>query len=235
MTHCGLGQWLLRLIFGSLLIGVCGCAGNHPTEGWTFWPFGVSTDKVPGLTSPPERIAAMRKAAAEAAKKGPDEQERVARELAGSLPQEIDPIIRLEIVRAMRGLQAPTGTSTLRSALKDSDADVRVVACKAWGKRGGPEAAALLSEVLLSDIDADVRLAAVRALGQVGDRSAVDALGKSLDDRDPTMQYYAVDSLRRISGQDYGHDLNKWRQYAKGETPASSQPLSIADRVRRIF
>ncbi len=203
-------------------------------SGWTFWPFGNKSDTVPGLTSPPERLAAIRTAVKEASSGGADEQERVSRELAAALADEKDPLIRLEIVRGVGGLQSPTVAWILRAALKDTDLDVRVAACKAWGRQRGAEAASLLSEVALSDIEAEVRLAAVRALGDVGDRGGVTALGKAIDDRDPTMQYCAVESLRKISGQDYGNDLSKWRQYAKGESPAPDKP-SIASRVRSIF
>jgi len=232
--HRCLVHWLLGLLFGCLLSGLSGCAGSRSASGWTFWPFGNKSDTVPGLMSPPERLAAIRTAVKEASAQGADAQERVARELAAALAEEKDPLIRLEIVHGVGGFQTPTTAWILRAALKDTDLDVRVAACKAWGKHRNAEAASLLSEVALSDVEADVRLAAVRGLGEVGDRSGVAALGKTLDNRDPTMQYYAVESLRKISGQDYGNDLSKWRQYAKGETPAVDQP-SIAGRIRSIF
>ena len=234
--HRAFSKWLLGLSLGWLLVGVYGCAGQKATEGWSFWPFGnAKSDHVDGLVSPPERIAAIRKAAKEAASAGTDQQERVARELAGSLSQETDPVIRLEIIRAIGKSQTPTSSFILREALKDSDAEVRVAACKAWGSRRGPEASGVLGEVLLSDIELDVRLAAARAIGQTGDRGAVAALAKALDDRNPAVQFYAVDSLRKVSGQDYGNDLDKWRQYAKGETPAPNPPPSLAERFRGLF
>jgi HEAT repeat protein len=233
--HRALSQWLLGLLFGSLLIGVYGCAGRSPGAGLSSWLFGPKSDTVPGLIAPADRIAAIRKGAEAAASAGPDRQEQVARDMAAQLSKESDPLIRLEMVRAVGGFQSATATLILRAALKDADTDVRVVACKAWAKRRGPEAVQTLGEVLLSDADIDVRLAAARALGQTGDRGAVAALGKSLDDRDPTMQYYAVDSLRKISGQDFGNDVGKWRQYAKGETPAPAKPPSLADRIYGFF
>jgi len=231
-----LRRWLLGLVLCCALAALAGCATRKGAEKGSLWPFGGSkTDKVPGVVSPPERIAAIRKAAKAAASAGADRQELLAREMAGVLSQESDPIIRQEIVRALGAFRTPTTTSILQAALKDADADVRVAACRAWGKRRGPEAAAALSEALLSDIDIDVRLAATRALGQTGDPGAVAALGKALDDRDPTVQFYAIDSLRRVSGQDFGNDIGKWRQYARGETPAPTPPVSIAERLRRMF
>lgn len=232
--HRCLLHWLLGLLASCLLSGLCGCAGNRSASGLTFWPFGNKSDTVPGLMSPPERLALIRTSVQEAESKGAEAQERVARELAAVLAEEKDPLIRLEIVRAVGGLKTPTSLWILRSAVKDTDLDVRVAACKAWGRRGGAEAVGLLSELATSDVEAEVRLAAVRALGETGDRGGVAALGKALDDRDPTMQFYAVASLRRISGQDYGNDLSKWRQYARGESPVADRP-SIASRIQSIF
>lgn len=229
-------RWLLGLLVCCASAALAGCTNTKGTDKASLWPFGGSkTDHVPGLVSPPERIAAIRAAAKAAASAGADRQEQLAREMAAILAQETDPIIRQEIVRAVGGFQTPTATSILHSALKDTDADVRVAACRAWGKRRGPEAAAALGEVLLSDIDIDVRLAATRAIGQTGDPGAVAALGKALDDRDPTVQFCAIDSLRRVSGQDFGNDLGQWRQYARGEMPAPPRPLSVAERLRRVF
>lgn len=232
--HRCLVHWLLGLLASCLLSGLCGCAGSRSASGWTFWPFGNKSDTVPGLMSPPERLALIRTSVKGAAGQGADAQERVARELAAVLAEEKDPLVRLEIVRSVGAFQTPTAFWILRSAVKDTDADVRIAACKAWGRHGGPEATGHLSELVANDVEHDVRLAAVRALGETRDRGGVAALGNVLDDKDPTMQFYAVASLRQISGQDYGNDLSKWRQYAKGETPAPDKP-SIATRIQNIF
>jgi len=73
----------------------------------------------------------------------------------------------------------------------------------------------MLVGVLNGDIEHDVRMAAARALGQSHEQVAVMALGNALDDKDPAMQYRAVISLRQITGQDLGNDVNKWREYVK--------------------
>jgi hypothetical protein len=35
--------------------------------------------------------------------------------------------------------------------------------------------------------------------------------------------------------EDFGNDVNQWRQYVKGETPKPARPVSIADRFRHMF
>jgi HEAT repeat protein len=92
-----------------------------------------------------------------------------------------------------------------------------------------------LAEVLRRDPDIDVRLAAARSLGEIGDPAAVTALGAALDDTDPAMQVRAVASLREVTGKDFGADVNRWRQYVQGESPSPPEPVSFAERVRRLL
>ena len=70
------------------------------------------------------------------------------------------------------------------------------------------------------------------ALGQSHDQIAVIALGGALEDKDPAMQYRAVMSLRQVTGQGLGNDVNKWREYAKTSKlhPAKPEP-SLAERI----
>ena len=195
------------------------------------WPFGRGfSDKVPGVRAPSERIATLRKMRQKASWAKPDEQQRISAELAAAYENEEDPLVRLEIVRAVGRYSTPAAASVLRSALDDSDAGIRQVACDAWGRRGGPEAAAELARVLSSDVDKDVRLTAVVALGKTGDRNAVAALGEALTERDPAMQYVAVKSLRAVTGEDLGNDVSRWREYVQRQAPSSSDPASLAER-----
>jgi len=213
-----------------------GCRGPGLGRKLSFWPFRrQTTDTVPGVASPADRIATLRKMGEKAAWAKPAEQERISSELAAAFQGETDPLVRIEIVRALSGYRTSAAASVLSAAAGDSDADVRVAACQALGKQGGPEAAAKLSEVLGSDLDMDVRLTAAKALGDTGDAGAVAALGEALEDRDPAMQYLAVQSLRKVTGQDLGNDVGRWRQYVKGELPARPEPISLAERIRRLF
>jgi len=118
-----------------------------------------------------------------------------------------------------------------RAGLKDPDANVRVTACEALGRRKGPVAVEGLAETLKSDLDKDVRLAAVRALGETKDPAAREALGVALDDPDPAMQYRAVMSLRLVTGQNFGNDVARWKAYVKGEPAPAAKPVSIANRL----
>src|SRR5439155_15505188 len=123
--------------------------------------------------------------------------------------------LRAEMLRTLAAVPAAAAEPILKAGLKDSDPDVRIASCHAWGQRRTPEAVQLLSDMLTGDSNLDVRLAAARALGQTHDEQAVAALGQALDDSNPAMQYRAVQSLKAVTKRDFGNDVEAWRQYCK--------------------
>ena len=79
-----------------------------------------------------------------------------------------------------------------------------------------------------------MRLAAAEALGNIKSPDAIQALTVALDDRDPAMQYAGVQSMKSITGKDYGGNVQTWRQVAAGQTPPPIPAPSIAERMRRV-
>ncbi len=218
-------------VLGILVLSAAGCADFDPLSSWN--PFSKRSDTLPGVTPPAERIATLR----ELAQKGTDastaDRERIAGELAEMIRVEDDPMIRAEIIRTLANYPCKTTDLILRAALEESDPDVRVAACKAWGKRGDAGAVDVLGGVLKTDTDIDVRLAATTALGESEEPSAVAALAPALNDEDPALQYRAVLSLKQVTGKDFGNNVMRWQQYVRGETPA--KPISVAERIRQLF
>ncbi len=146
-----------------------------------------------------------------------------------------NPLLRAAAVDTLAVFAVPESNEGLRIALHDSDSSVRRTACRAWGKRNDQEAVRQLSETLGSDADIEVRIAAARELGHFRDPIAYQALGLALDDKDPALQYRAVESLKRASGKDYGNNLKAWQTFAQGQDPGPEYVPSLAERVRRIF
>jgi HEAT repeat protein len=192
-------------------------------------------DRLPGVPTPAEKQAALRKLAKDAGGRNVEEKQRVVHDLTKAIREEQDPIIRAEIVATLGHYPASESDRVMKAAFNDPDVDVRLAACRAWGRRRGPQAAAVLADAMTGDAELDVRMAAARALGRSKDPSAVPALGKALEDPDVAMQRQAVLALRDASGKDFGNDVNLWRQYVQGETPKPDKPVSVAERFRKMF
>ena len=185
----------------------------------------------PGVVPPSETVEAIQKMGDAAAKSKPEEQEQAAQKLAAMIQKEGDPLIRIEILRAVTKCRGATSERVLTAAVKDPDADVRVVACQALSKQGA-SSVAVLSDTLRNDIDPDVRLAAAKALGETRDPNAVAALGVALNDANPAMQYRAVMSLRSVTHKDLGNDVRKWQEYVNSVAPppAGGPETAVAGR-----
>jgi HEAT repeat protein len=162
------------------------------------------------------------------------EQAAFTRRLVTEMLGEHDPRVRCRILDAAAEFDTPEALAICRGALQDPDDRVRMAACSAWGRRGGPEAIELLAARYQSDPDLDVRLRAIRGLGELEDEAAVPVLAKALEDSDPAIQYRAVASLKRCSGRDLGNDVNRWREWA-ADPEGSSAEWSIAEAWRRLF
>lgn len=227
----------LILVASLLAIESSGCRHFDMADPGGILPFQREprTDKVPGLATPAERMAVLRKLADRASQASPAEQEKISKDLSVAIRKEADPSLRAEIVRTLSYYPTKSASLTLRSALNDSEANVRIAACNAWGRRGGPEAIEILSGVVFGDVDSDVRLTAVRALGQTADPKAKAALGHALANPDPAMQRRAMLALKEVTGEDFGGDAGKWRAYLDGQMPERDNSIWVVERLRGIW
>jgi len=157
-----------------------------------------------------------------------------ARGLLQQILAEHDPRVRAAMLAIAADFDAPAAVAVCRGALEDPEPRVRMAACKAWRKRGGPEAVKLLAARIDADSDIDVRLRALRELGDLGDESAVPALARALEDPNPAIQFRAVAALKDVSGRDLGDDVNAWRAWA-ADPKAKGTEWSIAEGFRQLF
>ncbi len=213
----------------ALLLMLSGCAmyeRNRPT----FWPF--PERELTTFNTPAMRVDAVREFAAKSTGADSPEQRQITDQLARQIQVEPDPLVRQAVVTSIAAYKTPMAQQVLEAGLGDDNAAVRVACCRSLGKRAETASVASLANALRSDKDQEVRMAAAEALGKINSPESIKALAVALDDRDPAMQYAGVQSLKSITGKDYGPDVKAWRQVAAGENPPEHAP-SIAERLRK--
>jgi HEAT repeat protein len=183
--------------------------------------------------TPLVQVQELQELAKAAPKRSAEEQSFLANQLASNLESEADPVVREHLVRTASAVQTPKSDEMLRKSLEDSDPEMRITACELWGRRGGEEAVERLAHTLSNDTDLDVRMAAARALGETENPAATAALGTALEDPNPAMQYRAVESLKRVTGEDLGNDVKTWVAFVQNGT--KPPPKTMAQRLTDWF
>lgn len=214
-------------------LSALGCRTGPLAELYGYNPFyRMKDDESRYGLSPAQRREQIQELVADNRVLSPEKRAPVAENLASQMQNEVDPLLRAELVHALGELNSAPSAEALRLAVKDNETVVRIAACKAWQKVGGSEAVSVLSEVIASDTDDDVRLAATRCLGEFDDPLAVQGLAVALDDGNPALQHRAMEALKDCSGQDLGHDVVAWREYIQTGTPGERRSgPTLAERV----
>jgi HEAT repeats len=197
----------------------------------TFWPF--PERKLTTYHTPSMRVDAVHEFAMKATGVDSPEQRGITDQLARQIQVEPDPLVRQAVVRAIAEFRTPMSQQVLEAGLNDENDAVRIECCRALGRRAEPATVASLAAALRGDKNPDVKMAAAEALGKIKTPDAIKALAVALDDRDPAMQYVGVQSLKSITGKDYGPDVQAWRQVAAG-TPPAEPATSVAQRIKRM-
>lgn len=161
-----------------------------------------------------------------------DEQVRYATELSVELQREKAVVMRTEIVRTLAALPTPQSRAAIQLAVTDVDPYVRRAACNALAQTPDADALQILGQTLANDADLDVRIAAARELGKFRDPQAAQALAVAIDDNNPALQQTAMNSLRDVTGKDYGYSASAWREFMQGGTPTPPPAASIAQQFR---
>jgi hypothetical protein len=210
--------------------------------GCSVWPF--AAEERTSIITPSMRTSMVREIGARASHVDSNEQQRITDQLAQQIRTEPDPLVRVAIQETVAEFDTVLAQMILLAGLNDTDRDVRIVCCRKLGQRGEKngirdtdqqQIVAKLQRVLEQDKEIDVRFAAVDAMGQIQTTDSVQALASALHDHDPAMQYAGVQALKRVSGQDFGNDVEAWRQYADGKSPQIRPARSVAQRMKEMM
>lgn len=178
-----------------------------------------------------ERLARQ----AAAAKAGSREQQtQFTRQLVAEILATHDPELRIRIVATAAEFDTPDANAICTGALQDPSDRVRMAACAAWGRRGGPTAVQLLATRYETDAELGVRLRALSALAELDDGEARAAIARALDDSDPVIRNRAMNALRQASGRDFGNDVDAWRSWA-ADPDAPAARWSWMESIRKLF
>jgi hypothetical protein len=217
---------ILCTVVALCLATAAGCR-SIPTP--NIWPF--PEQKRTSYHTPAMRVDAVAQFATRSTRVDSPEQRELSDQLARQIQIEPDPLVRLAVVDAIAEFRTPMAQQVLEAGLDDKDAPVRAACCQVLGKRGDAASVPKLANVLRLDKDIDVRLAAAAALGNINSPETMPALVAALDDRDPALQYVGVQSMKTLTGKDYGPNVEAWRQVAAGGAPPPEAP-SLAERIR---
>lgn len=217
--------WLVMLALASL----AGCQSMSLPHVWPFAERERTTYHTPKM-----RMDAIGQIAAKSTGVDSPDQRQITDELARQIQIEPDPLVRVAVVNAIAEFRTPIAQQVLEAGLNDDSQAVRIACCRVLGKRAEPGSVPRLSQALKQDTKLDVRLAAAEALGKIKSPESVKAMVTALEDRDPALQYVGVQSMKALTGQDYGGDVDAWRQLATGNAPPAPKPPSIAERLRSM-
>jgi hypothetical protein len=165
----------------------------------------------------------------------PAEQQRYSADLAVELQREKAVPMRVALVKTLSTFPTPQARAAIQLAATDQDSYVRREVCVALAKTPDAEALQTIGDVLAKDADADVRVAAAKALGTFKDPQAAQALAVAIDDNNPALQQASMDSLRAVTGKDYGYSASAWREYMQGGSPTPPPAPSLAQQFRENY
>ena len=182
-----------------------------------------------------EQVEDLQKLRNTAGTLSPTEQETWSRRLVELAEANASPVLMEALVHTLGVLPTETAGTALRAALQHAEPDVRSAACLAWAERGGTEAADQLATVAGADTNQDVRLTALRELSRFPGKKTVTTLGVALDDRSPAVQWRAMQSLKVVTGLDYGDNVPAWREFVSGGNPGAERRPSVTERMSDLF
>ncbi|MCA9134429.1 MAG: HEAT repeat domain-containing protein [Planctomycetales bacterium] len=159
------------------------------------------------------------------------EQEQWAQRLAAIIQQDPSGEMRSRAVNAIALLPSESATTALNVASGDDVEKVRLAACRAWKLCSDTAARDMLLSLAQADESTSVRQAAIESLSAFDDPEVKSALTHLLDDRSPAVQFQVAQSLKTLTGRDYGGDFEAWQKFMAGEDIPEPRRANVAEKM----
>jgi hypothetical protein len=164
----------------------------------------------------------------------PERQQFWAGHLEQMLEHDESPEMRRLVVQAAGRMEDPAALRLIEQGLDDASVKVRMEACRSLGNKTGDEATRMLVATVGTDTNQDVKHSAMVALSHHKNQIAIDSLRIALSDRNPATRDLAMESLRGVTGKNYGDDPQVWIAALDGKSTEEA-PVRFADRIRDLF
>ena len=126
-----------------------------------------------------------------------------------------DPVVKATAIQALARHAVPDDALLIAKQLDSKVEQIRVAAAKALQRVHNERVAdQLWKRMIQEDEVPSVRVELAIALGQYPTRDVFEALCSSLDDRELAVNLAAANSLRIMTGADFGFDAALWRGWA---------------------
>lgn len=133
-----------------------------------------------------------------------------------------DPVVKATAIQALARHAGADDAQLIAKQLDSKVEQIRIAAAKALQRVHDPRVADTIWKKMINEEEpAAVRVELAIALGQYPSRDVFEALCSALDDRELAVNLAAANSLRLLTGADFGLEPALWRSWAD----ATASPL----------
>lgn len=130
------------------------------------------------------------------------------------IDENTDPLVKQTAIQALARHGSAEDAALIAKQLDSPVEQIRLAAARGLQRLHNPAIAdQLWKKLIREDEPAAVRVELAIALGQYATRDSFEALCSALDDRELAINLAAADSLRLITGADFGLEPGRWRAW----------------------
>ena len=138
---------------------------------------------------------------------------RAAKPLANIMLSDSHTKVRLEAIKALDKVDGRSQSKAVVRALSDSDPEVRGYAAELCASWDIADALPAVTKMLRQDRANITRASCAHALGIYNNFAAIPALIQALGDDYKDVRIYARESLKEMTGQNFGYDKEAWSHW----------------------